>query len=674
MKTYYRQTVVIATVATAVVVLGTGVPPLLAWLANFALRRIPSIRGKVRRARISFLTPGLVLSGVSLVARDFPGNRIEVGNIALNSQWKHLLRGALVATLSVNAPQVLVNANTLGSTHAGKGKEKKPSPDKAGIPPWQERLTRLPRFKISILLINGAIRIISMHGETAREVFVDRLNLRAEDITNSMSLAPTLMARLNADARLLSSGSFRLQAQGYPLAKVPTFNLDLSSSGVDLSVLRGLIQKVAEIDVRHGTADLYVEAAAADGYVSGYVKPIFDHLELEAPAHSSFFTRVKAAATKSFAWLLTNKRRDRIATRLDFEGAIDDPDLDIIDAVLRFVRNAFSTAERASLEYRIRFLRAAKTPDEIIIHDQNAPRGRFAINVALAKQTVSRWSCDGAPRMAAALSYYTAFSMAPLLILAISIAGLVLGRDAAEGKIMAEIGGLVGPKSAAAIQDMLKGAASRRSEGLAGSIIGIVTLIAGGIGVFSELKSALNTIWRTQEPGSVKEVIKKNALFVGMLLGIGFLMTVSLILSAGLAAMGAFFAGVLPAPEIVLHGIDFVVSAGIIGVLFAAMYRLLPNTRIDWRDVWIGAFVTSLLFSCGKIALGLYIGKSAVATSYGAAGSILVLLLWVYYSGLIFYFGAEFTKVYADSYGSHAKRRLAEKHAPNHKDTRRPAN
>jgi membrane protein len=252
--------------------------------------------------------------------------------------------------------------------------------------------------------------------------------------------------------------------------------------------------------------------------------------------------------------------------------------------------------------------------------------------------------------------YHTTFSMAPLLILAISIAGLLLGHDAAQGKIMEEIGGLVGPKSAAAIQDMLKGAASRPSEGIVASIIGIVTLIAGASGVLSELKSTLNTIWRTQEPGNVKEVIKKNALFLGMLLGIGFLMTVSLILSAVLAGLGAFLTGLLPAPEIILHGIDFLLSTTIIGVLFAAMYRFLPNTKIEWRDVWIGAAVTSLLFNVGKIVLGLYIGKSAVASSYGAAGSILVLLLWVYYSGLIFYFGAEFTKVYADRYGSRGVR------------------
>jgi len=268
---------------------------------------------------------------------------------------------------------------------------------------------------------------------------------------------------------------------------------------------------------------------------------------------------------------------------------------------------------------------------------------------------LSRWSGDGAPRMAAALSYYTAFSIAPLLILAISIAGLLLGHDAAQGKIIEEIGGLVGPKSAAAIRDMLQAAANRPSKGIVATIIGIASLIAGASGVLSELKSALNTIWRTQEPGNVKEVIKKNALFLGMLLGIGFLMTVSLVLSAALASLGKFLGGFLPAPEFILHGIDFILSAGIIAVLFAAMYRFLPNTRVEWRDVWVGAALTSLLFTVGKIGLGLYIGKSAVTSSYGAAGSILVLLLWIYYSGLIFYFGAEFTKSYSDRYGSRLK-------------------
>jgi membrane protein len=154
-------------------------------------------------------------------------------------------------------------------------------------------------------------------------------------------------------------------------------------------------------------------------------------------------------------------------------------------------------------------------------------------------------------------------------------------------------------------------------------------------------------------------------LFVGMLLGIGFLLAVSLVLNAALASVGKFLSGFLPASAIILQGLNFALSMGIVALLFAAMYRFLPNTRIEWHDVWIGAAVTSLLFNLGKLALGLYIGKSAVASSYGAAGAVLVLLLWVYYSGLIFYFGAEFTKVYADRYGS---RLQAKRIAPSERD------
>jgi membrane protein len=277
-------------------------------------------------------------------------------------------------------------------------------------------------------------------------------------------------------------------------------------------------------------------------------------------------------------------------------------------------------------------------------------RSDAGVALGLLKETFSRWNEDGATRMAAALSYYAAFSMAPLLILAISISGLVLGRDAARGQIVDQIGGLIGKQSAGAIQGMIQ-AADRPSAGIFAGVIGIVSLLAGAIGVLSELKSALNQIWRTQEPGDVKEIIKKNIILVGMLLGVGFLLAVSLIVSAAVAGLGEFVSGLLPAPEFVLHSADFVISLGVIALLFAVMYRFLPNTEIEWREVWVGAVVTAFLFNLGKLALGLYIGKSAISSYYGAAGSIMIILLWVYYSGLIFYFGAEFTKVYADRYG-----------------------
>jgi membrane protein len=632
-------------------------------LANIALKKIPGMRGKVRLVQLNFMIPGLTIKGVSAVMLNggAPLRRIEVGAIAVNSAWKALFTGTLMTSLRIDAPRLLVDANV---TRRESENSKREPQHEIGSQLWQEKLAQLPRFKVaSAILTDGEVRVVGIPGEKGAKVAVDRLNLLVENITNSTDLAPTFMARLSADARILSSGKFQLQAQGYPLSKVPTFNADLSSSEIDLSELRDIIKKAVDIDVRHGVAGLYAEAAAADGYIRGYVKPIFDHLELEPPARCGFVTHIKAWLAEVLAWFVRNKRKDRIATRLDFEGAIDDPELDITDAVLSFIRNAFSTAERASLEHRIWFSHTGKTPDEVMIRGPNEPRGRVSAFFRLVKETFSRWSGDSAPRMAAALSYYTTFSMAPLLILTISIAGLVLGYDAAQGKILQEISGLVGPKSAAAIQDMLQSAANRPTTGIVATIISIVSLIAGATGVLSELKSALNTIWRTQEPANVKEIIKKNALFVGMLLGIGFLMTVSLILSAALASLGKFFGGFLAAPEIILHCIDFSLSVGITAVLFAAMYRFLPNTRVEWRDVWIGAIVTSLLFNIGKIGLGLYIGKSAVASSYGAAGSILVLLLWIYYSGLIFYFGAEFTRTYADRYGSRLKAKPMTKRA-----------
>jgi Domain of Unknown Function (DUF748) len=297
MKASSRNTVVLATAVAAVVVVRTGLPALLTWLVNAVVRKIPGIRGKVRLMKINFLAPGMTLSGVSVATLNTPGHRIEVSVIALNSQWKDLLRGSLAASLRVKAPRLLINADGMRGSQAGDGKKQKTPPDKAGMP-WQEKIMQLPRFKISsVLLTDGAISIVGAPGERDAELAVDRLNLRAENITNSTALAPTLMARLTADARLLSSGACQLQAQGYPLAKMPTFNADLSSSGIDLSFLRNIIQKAAEIDVRHGTAALYVEAAA-DGYISGYAKPVFDHLELEPPAHTGFWRASKSGRPK----------------------------------------------------------------------------------------------------------------------------------------------------------------------------------------------------------------------------------------------------------------------------------------------------------------------------------------------------------------------------------------
>jgi membrane protein len=510
----------------------------------------------------------------------------------------------------------------------------------------------LPAFRISTAaLSDGEVRLLGIPGQNGTDIKVDRLNLSFDNLTNSLTLSPTLMAKVLCSARIMATGSLTFRAEGYPLAEQPTFNLDLQAENIDLTEVREVIESNIEIDVRRGILDLYLEAAAADGYLQGYAKPVFDQLELAPPTPSTFREKVKSWLAEGVVKLGKNKRKDRVATRLDFEGSLVDPDVDVTDAILTFIRNSFSTAERASLDHRIWFSRAGNTADQVEIHDGREPRSKAAVMFGLTKETLRRWTEDAAPRMAAALAYYTAFSMAPLLILAISIAGLALGREAAQGKIVEQIGGLVGGNSAATIQSMIQ-AANHSSKGIFASVVGVISLIAGATGVLSELKSALNKIWRTEERGDVKEIVKKNVVFLGMVLGMGFLLTVSLIVSAALASVGHFLAGLLPAQELIAHIVDFTLSFGIITLLFAAIYRFLPNATVEWRDVWVGAMITSLLFNLGKLGLGLYIGKGAIGSSYGAAGSVLLLLLWIYYSGLIFYFGAEFTKVYADRYGS----------------------
>jgi membrane protein len=654
MNSSSRKIGIIADAGVGLLVARAAMPIVLTWLANLGIRKIPGYRGRAQRVEIHFATPSLVVQGLSLAK--YNGSKTEqlldISSVIVGSHWRTILTGALVGYIRVDTPRLQLDLESFrrdGAPETNPDRNPKADPNQQ---PWQEKVKQLPAFRLtSAVLTDGEVHLRGVEGQNEADIRIDRLNLYLDNITNSTELAPTLMATAACTARVMATGNLELRAQGYPLAQVPTFNVDFQTSNIDLTEVRSIIEKNVEIDVRRGIADLYVEAAAADGLIQGYAKPIFDHLELETPQGSGFSGKMKAWTAEAVAKLGRNRRKDRIATRISFEGSLEDPDLNIIDAVLRFIRNGFITAERASLEHRIWFSRAGRTADEVEVHYGTQPHSKTAVVFGLIKETFRRWSDNSAPRMAAALAYYTAFSMAPLLILAISIAGLVLGREAAQGKIVEQIGGLVGQQSAAAIQGMIR-AAHRPTQGILASVIGIVSLIAGATGVLSELKSALNKIWQTQERSEVKEIVKKNVVFLGMVLGIGFLLTVSLVVSAGIAGLGKFLGGWLPAPELILHIADFVLSVGITTVLFAAMYRVLPNTKVEWRDVWVGAAVTSFLFYLGKLGLGLYIGKGAIGSSYGAAGSILVLLLWVYYSGLIFYFGAEFTKTYADRYGS----------------------
>lgn len=271
----------------------------------------------------------------------------------------------------------------------------------------------------------------------------------------------------------------------------------------------------------------------------------------------------------------------------------------------------------------------------------------------LLKDTFDAWNQDKVPRHGAALAYYTVLSLVPLLVVIIAMIGLIYGRDAAQGYILDQIGSLVGPQSAAAIKEMIQ-RASQPSTGVMATTVATVTLLAGASGVFAQLQDSLNSLWGVapKEGRGLWGLIRDRFLSLATLLGTGFLLLVSLVLSAALSAVGKWFGGWLPAPEFVLQGLELVISLAVITGLFALIFKTLPDAMVAWGDVWIGAGLTALLFTIGKFAIGLYLGKSDVGSAYGAAGSLVILLIWVYYSAQILLFGAEFTQVYANTLGS----------------------
>jgi len=268
--------------------------------------------------------------------------------------------------------------------------------------------------------------------------------------------------------------------------------------------------------------------------------------------------------------------------------------------------------------------------------------------IALLKETFREFTKDKCPRLAAALAYYSLFSLAPLLIIAISVAGMVFGQQAARGEVVATIGGVMGKTAATGIQDMIQNS-SKGHTGAIATVIGIVTLLFGAAGVFGQLQDALNTIWDAPEKKGtgVLGMIKDRFLSFAMVLGVGFLLLTSLVLSAGLSAVGKYLSNSLPGGEFVWQILNFLIAFGVITVLFALIFKFLPDRKIEWREVWLGAAVTSFLFSLGKIGIGIWLGRSSIATTYGAAASLALILVWLYYSGIILFLGAEFTEVHA---------------------------
>ena len=268
------------------------------------------------------------------------------------------------------------------------------------------------------------------------------------------------------------------------------------------------------------------------------------------------------------------------------------------------------------------------------------------------KRAFAGWWNDNVPRLGASLAYYTLFALAPILIVAITIAGLVFGAEAVQRQVTSEISGLVGEQGGRAIRGMLEGASQRSGNGVA-TAIGLVTFFIGSTGAFLELQTALNAIWRVKPKpdAGIKDMLLQRLLSFGLVIGVGFVLLVSLLVSAGLSALNAYLGSILPEIAVLWQGVNTLVSLGVTTLLFAMIYQFLPDVDLKLRHVALGALVTAGLFNIGKYLIGLYLGTSGVATAYGAAGSVVVLLIWVYYSAQIVLLGAEFTKEYVAEFG-----------------------
>jgi membrane protein len=264
-------------------------------------------------------------------------------------------------------------------------------------------------------------------------------------------------------------------------------------------------------------------------------------------------------------------------------------------------------------------------------------------------QTCNEWIADDAQNMGASLAFYSMLSLAPLLLLVLAVAGIIFGPDAARGRIVSEIQDLMGEAGARAIQDMLLNSAQQKEAGFFAGLLGVAMLLFGASGFFAALQTAMNRIWdiRPKTGRGLRGFVYDRLLSFTMVLGTGFLLLVSLIISAGLSALNDFSMAYAPDFKFIMGGINFIVSFGIISLLFGLIFKCIPDAYIAWRDVFTGALITAFLFTVGKTAIGFYIGHSAFSSSYGAAGSLVVVLVWVYYSAQILFFGAELTQVHA---------------------------
>jgi membrane protein len=292
----------------------------------------------------------------------------------------------------------------------------------------------------------------------------------------------------------------------------------------------------------------------------------------------------------------------------------------------------------------------------IVSHSRSTPTLTAAW--LLVRETFNQWQTDKAPTLGAALAYYTVFSLAPLLVIALAVAAFFFGEDAASGEMQTQLQGLLGDEGATAVESLLA-SAKQPESGIWASILGVATLLFGASGVFGQLQQSLNTVWRvpTEKGGGLWRTIRLRFLSFTMVLGIGFLLLVSLVVSAVLSGITTSVGLGTDARSVFAQAVNVAVSMATITFLFAMIFKMLPEVRISWRDVWLGALVTAGLFTLGKQLIGMYLGRASIGSAYGAAGSVVIVLLWAYYSAQILLFGAEFTRAYSVHFGSHRKGR-----------------
>lgn len=608
-------------------------------LVRAFLDGVPGYTGSVGSLRLHPFDGTVELTGLTLrkkISREHSVPFLSARKLIIAPMWRALLRGVFVRRVVVEGLR-----GELDMAVWGRERSPRPSAERRRSAPTSllSQLLHGPTITIDEVLVRDAeVRIVN--GPAGDMVGVHDLQVRLHDLSNH-PMAPACVSakgRIAPDGVLDFGGAVRITPDGF------CWNASLKVRDADLVAWRPLLKREWGIDVESGTMDLVAEAKSNGTLWDGYAKPVLTHLRLVPAPRSGIWGRIKGSIAQGVAWLLRNKPWDQVATKIHFGGALTDPSVDVWHTVANFFRNAFVSAFDARREWW-RFGQGGPSLERHVEYGSPASGSRSWF--ALLKTAFSRWLDHNVPQMSAALSYYTSFSLAPLLLLVVVMLGFVFGREAAEGRIMAGLTDVVGRQSAQTIQSMVA-AAWRPGRGIFALVASVVMLLIGAFGVLSELRDGLNRVMKVHEEGSLGTLIKARFKFLGFILGIGFLLLVSLVVSTGLSAVARFMAGVLPFPSLILHGVDLLVSIGVISLVFALIYKYLPAADTSWHAVWVGSIFSAVLFTLGKFALGLYLGRTAVSSSYGAAGSVLLILLWVYYSALISYFGAEFMAVYAE--------------------------